>query len=57
MPRPPAIDALLASRLVDSQFPRWWHLPIEPAEFDGWDNRTFRLGREQPADERTRESV
>jgi aminoglycoside phosphotransferase (APT) family kinase protein len=38
------IDASLARRLVDSQFPQWSDLPIEPVELDGWDNRTFRLG-------------
>jgi len=40
------IDEALARRLVDSQFPRWSHLPIEGVELDGWDNRTFRLGSE-----------
>jgi aminoglycoside phosphotransferase (APT) family kinase protein len=45
-PDPPVIDAALARRLVDSQFPQWWHLPITAVEFDGWDNRTFRLGSE-----------
>ena len=38
------IDASLARRLVDAQFPQWADLPIEPVAFDGWDNRTFRLG-------------
>jgi aminoglycoside phosphotransferase (APT) family kinase protein len=38
------IDANLARRLVDRQFPRWADLPIAPVEVDGWDNRTFRLG-------------
>ena len=42
----PAIDVSLARRLIDSQFPRWSHLPIRAVEFDGWDNRTFRLGSE-----------
>jgi aminoglycoside phosphotransferase (APT) family kinase protein len=41
-----AIDAALARRLVDSQFPQWAGLPITPVELDGWDNRTFRLGDE-----------
>jgi aminoglycoside phosphotransferase (APT) family kinase protein len=40
------IDASLARRLVDSQFPQWSDLPIIAVEFDGWDNRTFRLGAE-----------
>jgi len=42
----PAIDACLARRLVDSQFPQWSHLPIGSVELDGWDNRSFRLGSE-----------
>ena len=41
-----AIDAALARRLVDSQFPQWADLPIAAVEADGWDNRTFRLGAE-----------
>jgi len=40
------IDVSLVRRLVDSQFPQWSHLPIAAVEFDGWDNRTFRLGSE-----------
>jgi aminoglycoside phosphotransferase (APT) family kinase protein len=40
------IDASLARRLVDSQFPKWAGLPIRPVAHDGWDNRTFRLGEE-----------
>jgi aminoglycoside phosphotransferase (APT) family kinase protein len=43
--RPP-IDASLARRLVEGQFPQWAHLPVTPVEVDGWDNRTFRLGSE-----------
>ena len=42
----PVIDVALARRLVDSQFPQWSELPIAAVEFDGWDNRTFRLGSE-----------
>ena len=42
----PAIDERLARRLVDSQFPEWAHLPIARVAVDGWDNRTFRLGRD-----------
>jgi aminoglycoside phosphotransferase (APT) family kinase protein len=45
-PLPPAIDVSLARRLIDSQFPQWSHLPVTAVEFDGWDNRTFRLGSE-----------
>lgn len=41
-----AIDASLARRLIDSQFPRWSDLPITEVELGGWDNRTFRLGSE-----------
>jgi hypothetical protein len=43
---PQTIDVALARRLVDSQFPQWSSLPIAPVEFEGWDNRTFRLGSE-----------
>ena len=42
----PEVDARLARRLVDSQFPQWAELPIRPVAHDGWDNRTFRLGAE-----------
>jgi aminoglycoside phosphotransferase (APT) family kinase protein len=42
----PVIDAALARRLVDAQFPQWRGLPLRPVEHDGWDNRTFRLGDE-----------
>ncbi len=40
------IDAALVRRLVAGQFPQWAHLPVVPAEPNGWDNRTFRLGPE-----------
>jgi aminoglycoside phosphotransferase (APT) family kinase protein len=39
-----AIDAALARKLVDTQFPQWSQRKIEPVALDGWDNRTFRLG-------------
>lgn len=42
----PAIDVALARRLVADQFPQWADLPVTPVEVDGWDNRTFRLGKE-----------
>lgn len=40
------IDADLARRLVDAQFPKWAHLPIAPVRDGGVDNRTFRLGQD-----------
>ncbi|MDK1386896.1 aminoglycoside phosphotransferase family protein [Sinorhizobium sp. 8-89] len=40
-----SIDASLVGRLIAAQFPEWADLPIRPVEFDGWDNRTFHLGR------------
>jgi aminoglycoside phosphotransferase (APT) family kinase protein len=43
-PDPPAIDVALARRLIDGQFPQWSDLRIQTVKFDGWDNRTFRLG-------------
>jgi aminoglycoside phosphotransferase (APT) family kinase protein len=44
--RPDDIDAGLVRRLLGAQFPLWADLPITPAEPQGWDNRTFRLGTE-----------
>jgi aminoglycoside phosphotransferase (APT) family kinase protein len=38
------IDAELVKRLISSQFPEWADLAVTPVQFDGWDNRTFRLG-------------
>lgn len=38
------IGVSIAHQLVASQFPEWADLPITPVAFDGWDNRTFRLG-------------
>lgn len=38
------IDAGLVARLVAAQFPEWAGLPVVPVAFDGWDNRTYRLG-------------
>jgi len=40
------IDAALVARLIARQFPQWSHLPVTPVEFDGHDNRTYRLGTE-----------
>ena len=47
-PRPEGtyIDAALVHRLIATQFPRWADLPIRPVELDGWDNTTFRLGKD-----------
>lgn len=38
------IRETLVRRLVAGQFPEWADLPVRPVAFDGWDNRTFRLG-------------
>ncbi|VEB33877.1 aminoglycoside phosphotransferase family protein [Legionella cherrii] len=38
------IDVSLVHRLIQSQFPQWSALSIQPVEFSGWDNRTFHLG-------------
>ncbi|HEY6737658.1 MAG TPA: aminoglycoside phosphotransferase family protein, partial [Actinopolymorphaceae bacterium] len=38
------IDAALVERLIARQFPQWSDLPVTPVEFDGHDNRTYRLG-------------
>ncbi len=40
------ITVSLVGQLVTAQFPEWADLPIKPVEFDGWDNRTFRLGED-----------
>lgn len=42
----PNINASLVERLIATQFPQWADLAIMPVEFDGWDNRTFRLGED-----------
>jgi aminoglycoside phosphotransferase (APT) family kinase protein len=38
------IDTKLVQDLIKTQFPQWADLPIAPAQPQGWDNRTFRLG-------------
>lgn len=40
------IDVLLARHLINTQFPEYAELPIEPVKFSGWDNRTFHLGKQ-----------
>lgn len=40
------INVTLVSQLISAQFPQWADLPINPVEFNGWDNRTFRLGED-----------
>ena len=40
------IDELLVSRLISIQFPQWKKLPIQLVKPGGWDNRTFRLGKD-----------
>ena len=37
-------DAALVRRLLESRFPQWAHLPIEPVESGGTDNALYRLG-------------
>ncbi len=39
------IDVSLVGLLVAEQFPQWADLSITPVD-DGWDNRTFRLGKD-----------
>jgi aminoglycoside phosphotransferase (APT) family kinase protein len=38
------ITVELVQQLIAAQFPQWAILPVTPAEPQGWDNRTFRLG-------------
>jgi aminoglycoside phosphotransferase (APT) family kinase protein len=40
------IDAELVKRLIAAQFPQWSGLPVTPVEIEGWDNRTYRLGKD-----------
>ena len=40
------INVSLVGQLINEQFPQWADLHIKPVEFDGWDNRTFRLGED-----------
>jgi aminoglycoside phosphotransferase (APT) family kinase protein len=40
------VDVALVRRLVASQFPQWADLPVRLVDFDGWDNRTYRLGED-----------
>jgi aminoglycoside phosphotransferase (APT) family kinase protein len=40
------IDPTLVRRLVDTQFPQWADLSIEPVPFFGTDNAIYRLGAE-----------
>jgi len=40
------INVSLVRRLIAAQFPQWAGLPVTPVVLQGWDNRTFRLGKE-----------
>lgn len=40
------INTALVRRMVASQFPEWAGLSVETVDPGGWDNRTFRLGKE-----------
>ena len=40
------ITVAVVTCLIGEQFPHWADLPIRPVELDGWDNTTFRLGRD-----------
>ncbi|WP_235096998.1 aminoglycoside phosphotransferase family protein [Amycolatopsis decaplanina] len=42
----PVIDAALARRLIDTQFPRWAGLPLRPHSPAGSDHVIYRLGEE-----------
>jgi aminoglycoside phosphotransferase (APT) family kinase protein len=43
------IDASIARRLIDDQFPRWQHLPVDEVATDGTVNAIFRIGSELSA--------
>ena len=38
------INISLVQQLIDTQFPQWAGLALEPVPHGGWDNRSFRLG-------------
>ena len=40
------IDDILVRRLVATQIPQWKNFPVKPVAIDGWDNRTFHLGKQ-----------
>ena len=42
----PFINIALAQHLITTQFPQWKDLPIQSIEPGGWDNKSFRLGKE-----------
>lgn len=41
------INTFLVRRLIASQFPMWKGLSIDPIATNGWDNRTFHLGKDK----------
>jgi aminoglycoside phosphotransferase (APT) family kinase protein len=40
------ISTALVRRLVDAEFPQWAELPVRQVAESGWDNATFRLGKQ-----------
>lgn len=40
------IDTSLATTLIADQFPQWADMPVVEVSPQGWDNRSFRLGRD-----------
>jgi aminoglycoside phosphotransferase (APT) family kinase protein len=42
----PRIDTAVVRRLIAEQFPAWAGLPVARLKESGWDNATFRLGKE-----------
>lgn len=42
----PSINETLVQSLISTQFPQWKNFPIIPIVPGGWDNRTFRLGKD-----------
>lgn len=40
------ISVSMVKALIAGQFPGWADLPVRPVSPGGWDNRTFRLGRD-----------
>ncbi len=40
------INTTLVQKLILDQYPHWAGLPIKPVALNGWDNRTFHLGKD-----------
>ena len=44
---PKSINVNFVNKLINMQFPEYNNLQIKSVKKQGWDNRTFRLGKEK----------